>query len=210
MSTRHCTEPHRSCFRSAALTLTAVLAMGACSPEDPTGPAQDEIQSSRVAGGPDVVAAVRGGAHFDLLNPPSFVGDFKWIYNFAIHAERSSDGSANGSITMVSHIPPGSNEDGVALDWWFEIEVDCLEVEGDMAWMTGPVVRARTDSPVGPGTGGSGAGGLGLVMVRDMGPGNGDWINVGPPSFYGAEDCRDKPPIGDAETSGNVTIFPRP
>ena len=190
-------------FLWPGIGLILLIGASACS-EAVTTPTLDPDQPAQaaVAGGPDAVASVRGGAHYRLKDPPAFVGDFKWIYGFSIEATARADGSADGKIRLNSKLPPGKNNAGLDLNWWAEIAVDCVEVEGDTAWMTGFIVEARTESPAGPGVGG-----YAMVIVRDGGPGGTDQINVGPPGAFGAEDCTDRPPIfPGAFVDGNVRV----
>jgi len=87
-------------------------------------------------------------------------------------------------------------------DWLGEASIDCIGVAGNTAWMSGPVVRTRTDSPFGPSVGD-----VALFIVRDNGPEGPDVVNVGPAGAFGATDCRDTPAIGPgALADGNVTV----
>jgi hypothetical protein len=201
MDIRAVPAPLACTLAALTVTLTACGDGVPTSPQDP-GPAA----GAAVAGGPGVVASVKGGAHYDLLNPPDFVGDFKWIYDFSIRATARADGSAEGTVLLQSHIPPGRNDAGVPLDWWAEIAIDCVEVDGDMAWLTGSFVRTRTDSPFGPQVNPD-ADGSAMLIVRQMGPGQLE-VNVGPSVIFGgADDCHDRPPmIPGNSMNGNITI----
>ena len=194
----------RAPLTCALAALTVILT--ACADGVPTSPPDPgPTASAAIAGGPGVVASVKGGAHFDLLNPPDFVGDFKWIYDFSVRATARADGSAEGTILLQSHIPPGENDAGVPLDWWAELALDCVEVDGDMAWLTGYFVRVRTNSPFGPEVDPD-AESPGMLIVRQLGPGQVE-VNVGPAFIFGADDCHDRPPmIPGNSMNGNITI----
>jgi hypothetical protein len=149
-----------------------------------------------------VTARVKGAGHFPLKDPPGFVGDFKWIYRFTMQATQHEDGTDTGTVKFRSFQPPGQNDAGFPGEWTGEVSVNCVEVEGNTAWLTGPVVRARTDSPFGPSVGG-----IAMFIVRDNGAAAVDEIAVGPASIFGAETCRDRPPLpAGPPTDGNVIV----
>ena len=140
-----------------------------------------------------------------MKDPPAFVGDFKWIYRFSIDARKLKDGTDEGVVRFRSHLPAGRNNAGASLDWSAVISVDCVEVEGNVGWITGVIVEAQTDSPFGPGVGG-----VGMLIVQDNGPSGVDVVNVGPAVAFGAADCRDRPalsPGGVVDGNFRVVTF---
>lgn len=187
------------------LALVAGLALAACAPD---GTATEVVvEAGVVGGGPNVIATVKGGGHYQLKDPPGFVGDFKWIYRFTVNARKLADGTDEGTVRFRSHLPPGKNEAGASLDWWAEVAIDCVEIDGNLAWMSGAIVAAGGTSPVGPVVGPGPA----MLIIQDNGPSGVDEINVGPAVAFGANDCRDKPAFSlDGGTDGNFTISPSP
>lgn len=193
------------CVGPAAVLAIAVLAAGCTETmvaADDEGERQSDVLSIAAEPG-DVAATVRGGAHYRLNDPPPFVGPFKWIYGFSFNVSRHLDGSADGTVRFRSRVPSGQNSVGVQLDWSAEVLVNCLEIAGNTAWISGVVVNANSDSPAGP-TNGSTA----LFIVADNGNGaGGDEVNVGPAAAFGATDCRDMPPIfPGAFVDGNIHV----
>jgi hypothetical protein len=180
-----------------------VAASVGCTDSLPTQASEETPQLAKTTAGPRSVASVNGAAHFQLKDPPPFVGDFKWIYRFSVRASISTDGVNSGVVRFSSHQPPGQNDEGFPGAWHAEVAVDCLEIEGNTAWISGPIVNARTDSPFGPQVGV----GTALVIVRDHGPTGPDEVNVGPASQFGVNDCRDRPAIFPALfADGNLTV----
>ena len=185
------------------LAFTGVV-LFACSDPVATSTTVPELQPwlTGAAAPGQLVATVRGGAHFQLKDPPAFVGPFKWVYRFSFNVDGYADGTAAGDVKFNSHVPPGRDDVNFPGDWWGEVAVDCLEVAGNTAWMTGEVVRVRTDSPLGPPLGD-----VAMFIVRDNGPNAIDEVNVGPVSAFGATDCTDTPPIFPGGfTDGNVSV----
>lgn len=192
--------------RTASVLAVLLLPVSVgCVPSTPTAVDEVERPSFGVAGGPDVVASIRGGAHYRLNDPPPFAQAFKWIYRFSFQVEKLADGTDHGVVKSRSKIPGGIDAPFPG-DWWSDVAVDCVEVEGNTAWISGPIVRAESDTPFGPAEGG-----YALFIVRDNGPSGPDEINVGPAAAFGVTDCRGKPPIfPGAFTDGNVTVASNP
>ena len=192
--------------RAQIVPMLALVAIAsACVAESPTQPAASP-EFGQVAGGPGVMASVRGGGHYQLAEPPAFVGDFKWVYRFSFNVEKRADGTDAGTVRFLSRTPKGQNNVGFPGDWWAVAEIDCVEVDGNIAWMSGTIVEARTDSPFGPGVGSTP-----LFIVQDNGATGPDVVNVGPAGAFGVTDCRERPTIfPGAWVDGNVTVAVRP
>lgn len=195
-------------LRQVTAALLCLLALGVlgCRDAGPTAPGDSlsaaDVPTALAVEAAGIVATIRGGAHYQLKDPPWFVGPFKWVYRFSFNVTKWGDETAAGTVRFLSHTPPGVNTVDFPGDWLGEVSIDCVEVDGNIAWMSGAVVRSRTDSPFGPSEGD-----VALFIVRDNGPEQADEINVGPVWAFGATDCHDTPPIGaGAFTDGNVII----
>lgn len=173
----------------ATWTTPLVVLLGCAGGDTPTAPTagSDGPALSQHAGHADPVGpAVRGGGLFEA-NIENRSG---WIYNISVNASVGPGGEARGSILLRSRTAPGITTIPVDVDWWAMIEVDCLEVEGNMAWVGGTVIASRTESLFGPPPGGDG-----VLIIQDNGPGPVDVANIGPAAMFGAVDCRDRPPL---------------
>ncbi len=147
-----------------------------------------------------ISATVTGAAHFQLKDPPPV--PFKWVYRFSFNVEKRTDGSVGGTVKFSSRIPPGRDDINFPGDWWAETEIDCLQVVGNTAWMSGEIVRTRTDSPLGPALRD-----VAMLVVQDNGANAVDVVDVGPAAAFGATDCNDRPAFFPGSfTDGNVTI----
>lgn len=181
----------------ATLATPLVVLFGCAGGDTPTIPtAGGEVPTLSHHAGHTVPAgpAVQGGGFFAANTGTG------WIYNISVSASVGPGGEARGSILLRSRTAPGNTTIPVDVDWSAMIEVDCLEVEGTMAWVGGTVTASRTESPFGPPLGGDG-----LLIIQDNGPGPVDVANTGPAAIFGAVDCRDRPPLLFSAPLGTMT-----
>jgi hypothetical protein len=165
------------------IALLATLAIGvACT--DSAEPTAVEPEVRLAAGGelgPDVVATVVGGGGGPIFNAP---GGAPFLGYLTVGVRERSDGSVDGSFGFDLHAPPGPQLVAARVD------ATCLFIDGNQAWVSGPVVWGR----------GFAAGDVGqtaFVFVEDGGVGQ-DLVQFAPIVFADppATDCTDRPTVG--------------
>ena len=106
--------------------LASSLVLAACGTDRPTAPTA--LLSAPVANTAENMWLLTGSGHTDL--PVS--GDMR---NFTFHAKRNPDGSASGSYRLARH----------DIDVWFTVDVTCMSVVGNTAWVAG--IISDTNAP---------------------------------------------------------------
>ena len=118
------------------------------------------------------------------------------IQNWQAQATRWADGSVTGRFSATARVPAGQNQLPFDFDWQFDVDLDCLAVDGDQAWMSGKVTRIRkVDTPF-PFALDVGTDFMFITSDRNAAPDVPPGI-YGPAAAFGTTDCQDKP-VGGA------------
>lgn len=194
--------------RTLAVFSLAVLTLIGCDPGvlEPEMDPSLSMQGGGGSAGPAVHRVTGGGA----VELSAFFGTpFKIRSNARVSASLDAEGQASGSFGGSFHRPPGKDptpEAGNA-DWRLAVTVDCMEVEGNTAWISGPATRVDSDLPFpfGPELGRTV-----VMIVRDGGPHNDQIVQIAA-DFLGVEDCHDRPDpepwlLTLEKPGGNLTI----
>lgn len=191
----------------AAVLLAAGLALAACA-EPAT---HDPLAPEQVAPTLTITAAPKAPVLYRINGGGTAHDDFSGgVNNAHVNVVARADGTVEGSFTIQIGIPPGQDELDQGLSGKFDAVADCVEVEGDLAWISGTLTTVR-DAYLG------GApipvpGDPQMVVIQDSGPGQ--FISFfAPPAFWGVTDCQDKPspaaffpPPPFITLNGNMTI----
>ena len=183
------------------LTLTTVVAATACDSSE-AGVLDPEIPlvGAESPRGDWVFRINGGGVGMEQVTSQ--------LNNVHVNAWLYEDGSVDGSVFINIRTPKGQDDLGTELSAFGRWDASCMEVDGNMAWISGPLVRGRRVSglpslPLGTEF---------LAIIQRNGPG--DYVGYFAPAFFvGAADCTDRPPFppgGDDYTlHGNFTFHER-
>lgn len=173
----------------AAASLALFTLLG-CDPAvlDPEVDSNLAPQEAKGSMGP-AVHRVTGGGGVDLST--IFGTPFKIRSQVGVSAFLDAEGQASGSFGTMFHRPPGSDPTPGSgnSDWRLAVTVDCMEVEGNTAWISGPATRVKSDLPF---PDGPELGRTVVMMARDLGPQD-DRVVVIAAVFLGVDDCHDRP-----------------
>ena len=195
---------------ATALMMTAPLVTGCDGVA--TGPDEDAYGT---AAPPTALAAVEGrhrvtgGGLGDLTEALGL--PFKAISQIRVSVayDPADPFAARGSFGNAFHRPPGQDPtprrgNG---DFRLTVNANCAVVDGNIAWISGPATKVRSDLPfpMGPELGRTV-----LMIVRDDDV-EGDAVIAIAADFLGVEDCRDMPDpsglfLSGVESGGEFTI----
>ena len=182
--------------------ITAALLIG-CADTAPIGPDATPFEHHAASSANDwVVRVTAGGAAFD---PGT-----NQLNNGRANVTRYADGTVEGEFALRGRIPKGQNELELDLEFDVVAEADCLEVDGNMIWISGRLSKVRRFDI--PGIPPQVPGDPLMAVVIDNGPADDlGFFNV--PAAFGVEDCTGRPPFPDVPgiepVRGNWTVHRR-
>jgi hypothetical protein len=185
---------------AGGLSALTILSMAACGPEAaPVGPEEELLPPEVAAMGASWTAAVVGSSSVEFVTGIE--------QRVRLIASRWPDGSVRGRFAGKVTFPSGIPVCPEGCTWTFEVDLDCLVVDGDQAWLGGQVSEVKNAPfPIF-------APGDDFIITLADGPvvvGEGAY---GPAGAFGTSNCADKPGVPPlapiAELEGKYKIFER-
>lgn len=186
--------------------LAGVMAVG-CGGETPTIP--EHVEADGVA------MTAQGGANprvYEVTGGGSAHHANGIVQNVRVNATQWADGTVEGEWSFHSRNPDGRTTLPFDLDLEIVAEVDCLAIDGGLAWMSGSLTHIKKATTPGPFPFQVGDPFVAQVRDRHADPGLGDGF-FGPAAVWGTADCADKPaapPLPpSSKINGGFTIHVR-